>query len=112
MKKIELEGRWSEYILEALPCDCGEIIASSVNDGFQGECSYLIRLATGNYALAEWSWGSCSYCDPYETLTDEEAKKELATCVSIMTPSEASEYVKNVLREYPDSWLRDAGALI
>jgi hypothetical protein len=95
MNPLSLEGRWSEDI-ESILGDYGTILASQVNNDYQGDCKYLIDLGD-RYAIAEWSWGSCNYCDPYEDMSSEERRKELASCITYVdTKEKLLAYIENI----------------
>lgn len=43
--------------------------------GYQGDARALLTKA-GEFAVVEWTWGSCDHCDPYMNLSESEARAE------------------------------------
>lgn len=108
MQYLVLKGYYSGEILNAIGYTIGEILASEVNDDYQGNCKYLIKFHDSRYALAEWSWGSCEYCDEWSTLSPLDLKIEAQKCVSFFDNAEVlRQYIDNCKNTHPDTWLKD-----
>lgn len=68
MKLGDLEGgRWLEHAIDALGAGAAVLWAYVGND-YQDNVSLLVRLEDGRFAFLEYSFGSCSGCDPYEDM--------------------------------------------
>lgn len=57
-------ARWAELVE---PCWPGvRVIWAHGHYDYQGDATILGLLPDGQYLVCEWSYGSCSGCDPYE----------------------------------------------
>ena len=65
--------RWSELFEELI----GDwlVIWEEAEADYQGNAR-LLAYKDSRFCYAEWSWGSCSGCDPWEDLPREDALKE------------------------------------
>lgn len=56
-----------------------EIIWEHSEDDYQGSANVLARLPNGHFAHYEWTYGSCSGCDEWESrgLTDDEIERDM-----------------------------------
>lgn len=71
---LEISGaRWSEFA-KANWGDWNFIWEDGEVD-YQGSAK-LLAVKEGRFVYAEWSWGSCSGCDPWEDMDVDEAKAE------------------------------------
>lgn len=65
--------RWSEFA-DANWGDWNFIWEDGEPD-YQGSAR-LLATKDGRFVYSEWSWGSCSGCDPWEDMKEDEAKAE------------------------------------
>lgn len=69
-----MKARWSE--LAALGLEEATVIAAAGDSDYQGEGAYLVKPSEGwrddEYVFFEWSYGSCSGCDGYEDMGEQE----------------------------------------
>jgi hypothetical protein len=65
--------RWSEYA-EEIWADA-EILWEDSEADYQGHANVFARHPDGRYSWGGWSYGSCSGCDGWEGLADEEIRK-------------------------------------
>lgn len=79
------------------------VVASWIEDDYQGYEAFVYRLEDGRYVLLTDSFGSCSGCDSWEDASDAEAK---ALCNSLAndahafaTIEEAIDFIENKVPE-------------
>lgn len=61
--------RWEELVEKVLrPI---EVLFYAGEADYQGSAAVLVRRADGMIVAYEWSWGSCSGCDPWEDELEE-----------------------------------------
>lgn len=74
-------GRWSGEVVNALKLDGFELVDSDGVDDYQGWAVLLFTCDLREWAVVDYSYGSCSGCDQYEEMSDDErtsAFRELA----------------------------------
>lgn len=81
--KIMTAGRSAGGHTEIMDCLFigAEVIASWVEEDYQGNLAYAYRLSDGRIVLVTDSFGSCSGCDAYEDCSDQELR-HLVTCLA------------------------------
>jgi hypothetical protein len=52
-----------------------EVIAHYNSGGYQGVVATCVKLSTGEFAIYDDYYGTCSGCDAWENATDDEVKK-------------------------------------
>lgn len=62
---------WEDVAEEAMKSQGFELVDIEVTKDYQGYGVVLGRKG-GLYATLSWSYGSCSYCDSYEDMSEEE----------------------------------------
>ena len=75
-------GRWYHTVKEALPD--GEILASVGTNDYQGSVAIVARLDDGRWLHYAWSYGSCSFCDPWEEEDEAVVKDEILKGAAVL----------------------------
>ena len=70
--------RWSEFAAELIG-DWDVVWENSVAD-YQGSAAILACNGT-MFRMIEWSYGSCSGCDPWEDEPEDAVRKDFAQCM-------------------------------
>jgi hypothetical protein len=70
---ITSQCRWSEYAEELIGNDY--ILWEDASNDYQGHAK-ILSYNNNQFSYIEWSYGSCSGCDSYEGLPDEDIRKE------------------------------------
>lgn len=99
---IASKCRWSEYA-EELFYDW-DVFAEDSSDDYQGHAT-IIAFKEGKFAYLYWSYGSCSGCDGYEDMTDEERRAEFKNMAEIFDSHESFEKWTNMQSQ---EWMREA----
>lgn len=100
-----LEGkstaRWTGEILEALPD--GTLEYYNGRSDYQGSGAVVVRFNDGKWFHYEWSYGSCSGCDPWEG-EEERAKVEwLASAKRAMDADTFADYLAGCIAQNSES---------
>lgn len=87
-----VECRWSEFVSELF--HDWEIIWDASENHYQGEVKFLAH-KEGRFAYLTYNYGSCSGCDPWEDLPEDEVRADFKNLV---------EYFENVteLKKFAD----------
>jgi hypothetical protein len=67
--------RWSELFAKLI--GGWYILYESGEPDYQGSAEVL-AYKDGQFYFVEWSWGSCSYCDPWEDLEESKIMEEIS----------------------------------
>lgn len=106
-----VEGRWFEEVKAALPD--GEVVFSTGTDDYQGSVAIVARLDDGRWLHYDWSYGSCSGCDAWESRVHggeeggrEAVLEEIRNGAAILDAAHFADYLVGC-RAAKASWLRD-----
>lgn len=97
------EGRWSGYAIMGL--EDAEVVYWRGEADYQGSCEYIVKIDTWGspeYVEFAWSYGSCSYCDGYEDMSENERIKVFVNGRNSYSKDTLRVYGQNMLRENPD----------
>lgn len=78
---------WEDVAEEAMKSQGFEVIDIEVTKDYQGYGVVLGR-KDGLYATLSWSYGSCSHCDEYENMSDEERLQAFVELIDTWTTEE------------------------
>lgn len=68
------DARWSELVARLI--GDWHVLWEEVEGDYQGSAQVLAH-SGGRFCFVGWEWGSCSYCDPYEDMTEDAALAEI-----------------------------------
>lgn len=75
--------RWESDAEAALERAGFKVVERDGTDDYQGWGALLATDSKGRWATLAWSYGTCSYCDSYEDLSDEELEAEFDQSIEI-----------------------------
>lgn len=91
MEQCEAAGaRWSELVDVVWPGV--QIIWADGSYDYQGDATILGKLPSGDFLLAEWTYGSCSGCDGYEDLGGDDLHREFENCGEVFSAQVLGNY--------------------
>jgi hypothetical protein len=79
--------RWSEAVYDALEDLMGtdlQVLWEDSYDDYQGHATVLVQ-GSSSYCFYEWEYGSCSGCDSWETLPEEDTREEIRRGLAVFT---------------------------
>jgi hypothetical protein len=98
-------GRWSYYIDKFI--GDWEHVASEIENDYQGSCAivgFYDEFPNPQYALAEWSYGSCSGCDGYEDMNEAERLSAFLRQIEFVDENTMLKMALNALDTTSDSF--------
>ncbi len=86
--------RYSEYLSPLL--ENHEVLAEDSLDDYQGCVNILTRDNDRNYYITEYSYGSCSGCDEWESLSDNEVKEAMQRSQAKLNEDEFDHFLSSL----------------
>lgn len=101
------ECRWFDLAVDQDQTDCEVIFDASYAD-YQGEVHVGFMNNDGQVVVINYSYGSCSGCDPWEDMPEEQAKADLRATIATMSPAEFLRYATmSQIIPNLDQWVSD-----